>query len=1224
MRKETKKRRKVKKRLSFLLAVCVTASCALPYAGTMTAQASGTDVADGLMGYWSFDGGTDAERLTNLAAGSAYTASVTGNGAELAEEEGIAGGAVYFSKGADSCLKLDMNEEFNAASTAFTLAAWVKYDSDAFASSKENMNLFQQSDGAVSPNGRTILYCKPSLEYGTYLSAADRIWAGGVLGEWHHVVYTSDPAGNTARLYVNGELVSEQSLTQDYYNGITDILVGAHKNLTADTAVKGYVDELRYYNKVVDADTAKALYDEFAESAVEPDEPDKPVEIAVDTTEELRDITSAMFGINHRYHKNGYGSWNTETGSIDEAFNKLAKEASFGSVRYPGGTVSNLFTWKDTIGDVGERTTTIAGNNFYSTAGETPVEPVFGVDEAMSWIYDDLNAEAVFVYGLGRGNPVDAADLVEYLNAPNDGSNPNGGTDWAAVRAANGHEEPYGVVRFEIGNEFGDTGQNYWMSGISENGRGTTALYIQGDTMTISGQQSYYQVNNKVAKKGDWRDSATYSGGEANEERYVYYLPVVEGSAAVSVDGTKWTIVDSLEGQGAANVCTFDYETGKITFGDGVNGNIPAAGSKITCNYKTEQAGFVDYYRAMKEVADEIGIEIEIYSGISDTLQADFIAKMHELGYDEYYDGVIIHPYVTASDYNASLALEKAKAASVASYKTLMETTTGDETKQVAVSEFGILSPASDYQASLGHAIYIANHMVDCVNAGAAYQNKHCLVDFTVGDNLGAWQQCVIQCHNLEDGSYEYVATPSALLFSIFNNMTGNTEVGQTVANNGIYYSDGNGTVPEINVYSTKDEEGNTYVLLINNQKEDSREVSISVDGRNLSEQEIEVWTLASEYVTDMNTLDERDKVQVVKTTVTGDGTELPYTLEAHSVTSFKIEAEKNLAVDVTAEKGGTASGSTKAAAGGSVTVTAAAEEGYVFAGWYVGDTKVSDEAEYTFTVTASVSLTARFTEKTVPAATVKITVAAETGGTASGSTEAAVGSQVTVTAVPEEGYAFAGWYEGSRKVSDSAVYTFSVTEAAYLTAKFTKKQPAEPSVPSKPSEPSIQEQTIEVGKVYDSGNYYYKVTSSTTAQVTGLKNKSVSKLVIYNTVTLGGQKYQVTSVAASAFKGNKKITSVTVKKGVQVIGTNAFAGCTKLKKVTIKSTTLTAIGTKAFYNCKKLTGMTIKSKSLKKVGKNAFKGISKKAVIKVPAAKLKAYKKLLAKKGQGSTVKIK
>ncbi len=46
-----------------------------------------------------------------------------------------------------------------------------------------------------------------------------------------------------------------------------------------------------------------------------------------------------------------------------------------------------------------------------------------------------------------------AADLVEYCNAPNNGSNPGGGTDWAAVRAANGHPAPYNVRIWELDNE---------------------------------------------------------------------------------------------------------------------------------------------------------------------------------------------------------------------------------------------------------------------------------------------------------------------------------------------------------------------------------------------------------------------------------------------------------------------------------------------------------------------------------------------------------------------------------------------------------------------------------------------------------------------------------------------------------------------------------------------------------------------------------------------------
>ena len=65
-------------------------------------------------------------------------------------------------------------------------------------------------------------------------------------------------------------------------------------------------------------------------------------------------------------------------------------------------------------------------------------------------------------------------------------------------------------------------------------------------------------------------------------------------------------------------------------------------------------------------------------------------------------------------------------------------------------------------------------------------------------------------------------------------------------------------------------------------------------------------------------------------------------------------------------------------------------------------------------------------------------------------------------------------------------------------------------------------------------------------------------------------------------------------------------------------------IGKAAFAGDKKLKSINVKSKAIKKVGAKAFKGIYKKAVIKVPKAKKKAYKKLFKKKGQAKTVKIK
>ena len=212
---------------------------------------------------------------------------------------------------------------------------------------------------------------------------------------------------------------------------------------------------------------------------------------------------------------------------------------------------------------------------------------------------------------------------------------------------------------------------------------------------------------------------------------------------------------------------------------------------------------------------------------------------------------------------------------------------------------------------------------------------------------------------------------------------------------------------------------------------------------------------------------------------------------------------------------------------------------------------------------------------------------------------------------------------EAAQKAAEEARKKAEAAEKAALEAKaqFEEMQ-KQLGTADKPED----NQPIQAGKTYDNGNYFYKVTDTEklTAEVTGIKNDKITKITVYNTVVLGGRSYRITAVAAGAFKGNMKAASAVIGKNVETIGDGAFEGCTKLKKVTMNGTKLTQIGEKAFAGCKKLKNITIKSKGLKKAGKNAFKGIYKKAVIKVPAAKHKTYRKLLAKKGQSTGVKIK
>ncbi len=137
--------------------------------------------------------------------------------------------------------------------------------------------------------------------------------------------------------------------------------------------------------------------------------------------------------------------------------------------------------------------------------------------------------------------------------------------------------------------------------------------------------------------------------------------------------------------------------------------------------------------------------------------------------------------------------------------------------------------------------------------------------------------------------------------------------------------------------------------------------------------------------------------------------------------------------------------------------------------------------------------------------------------------------------------------------------------------------------------------------------------------------DKTATKMVIPDTVTINGINYKVTEISDNAFSGCKKMKSVAIGKYVTVIGNIAFFKCTFLKKITIP-TSVVKIGKKAFYGCKKLKTVNIKTKKLKSksVGAQAFKGIYKKAVIKVPKKQKKSYKKWLKKKGITKKMKIK
>ena len=146
------------------------------------------------------------------------------------------------------------------------------------------------------------------------------------------------------------------------------------------------------------------------------------------------------------------------------------------------------------------------------------------------------------------------------------------------------------------------------------------------------------------------------------------------------------------------------------------------------------------------------------------------------------------------------------------------------------------------------------------------------------------------------------------------------------------------------------------------------------------------------------------------------------------------------------------------------------------------------------------------------------------------------------------------------------------------------------------------REEAVRKGMTYKVGKYKYRVlsTAAHTVECVGTNSAKLKSVTIPDTIKLAGKTYKVVAVKKHAFAKMKKLQKVVIGKNVTQIGQKAFFKCSSLKLIQLKTT------------------------KLKKVGSGAFSGIHAKAVIRVPAKKLKTYQRLLKNKGQKKSVKIK
>lgn len=152
--------------------------------------------------------------------------------------------------------------------------------------------------------------------------------------------------------------------------------------------------------------------------------------------------------------------------------------------------------------------------------------------------------------------------------------------------------------------------------------------------------------------------------------------------------------------------------------------------------------------------------------------------------------------------------------------------------------------------------------------------------------------------------------------------------------------------------------------------------------------------------------------------------------------------------------EGGTVTGGGTYVSGTYATLTATWNSDWHFVGWYQNGTLVSTQRSFFRPVVSDLAYVAKFEKDSY---TITVFADSAEGGTVSGGGSYPVGETATVTATPNSGWHFSGWYTDDdwyhdfAKVSSNKSYSFTVTVTVTLIAKFEKDAAPDPGQPENP-----------------------------------------------------------------------------------------------------------------------------------------------------------------------------
>ena len=208
------------------------------------------NVDDGIVAYWAFNE-TAGETATD-SSGNGHDGTLEGD--PKWTKDGYFGGALEFDQDGDEVnvpYHADLNPE------TFTICAWANVEPG---SANHRAVVSSRAD---FPQRGYIFYAEPGNTWQFWIGAGANHWKpvqgpAVNLGEWDHLAGTYTDKNH--KFYVNGEFIGEENFEIDV-NPNEEFLIGAGGNErpTHTYLFKGIIDEVRLYNRVLDADEIAAV-----------------------------------------------------------------------------------------------------------------------------------------------------------------------------------------------------------------------------------------------------------------------------------------------------------------------------------------------------------------------------------------------------------------------------------------------------------------------------------------------------------------------------------------------------------------------------------------------------------------------------------------------------------------------------------------------------------------------------------------------------------------------------------------------------------------------------------------------------------------------------------------------------------------------------------------------------------------------------------------------------